>query len=99
MEPVSGCDCALCDERHTLHHTITQWKAASKVQSVLCSRKRFKTAEAARKWVVDHKFVASKLDTTTNYYRFRQFDPSLCSTTPRTITLSKGVKAIICQKK
>jgi hypothetical protein len=87
----------LAEELDILGATIEMLKATTKVQSVLCSKKRFKTAEEAKKWVTSHGFKASKIDTTDQYYRFRQFDPGKCKDgTLRTISLTKGVKAIIC---
>jgi hypothetical protein len=55
------------------------------IQSVLCA---------------DHGFKHDKVDTTADYHRFRQFEPSLCQQgSDRTITLTDGVKAVICKKK
>ena len=75
-------------------------KASTKVQSVLCSKKRFKSAKEAAQWCRDHDFKASDLDETDEYYRFRQFEPSRCKEGSfRTIELTDGVKAVICQPK
>lgn len=72
----------------------------SKVQSVLCSKKRFKTAAAARKWCKSHKFHTKKLDETSNFYRFRQFPPGKCTGgTHGTINLTQGVQAHVCVPK
>ena len=72
----------------------------TKVQSVICSKKRFKTALAAAKWCRDHGFKAGKADTTSTSYRFRQFEPSSCQVGSfRTLKLDTGVSAVICRPK
>lgn len=70
----------------------------TKVQSVVLSRKKFRTVTEAHRWVKQHGFkVTKKPDTTPNEYRFRQFPPSDCvKNTFRTISLSDGVSAVIC---
>jgi hypothetical protein len=55
--------------------------------------------EQAKSWLSSHGKKSSKVDTTENFHRFRQFDPSQCGSTPKTITMGKGIKAIICTKK
>lgn len=47
---------------------------ASDVQTVLVPRSRFSLAEA-KAWVRHAGFTVSKVDTTANYYRFRQHAP------------------------
>ena len=77
-------------------------KASQKmsVQSVLCSKKRFKTEKAAAKWVTDHGFKNNGVDETDEYYRYRQFPPGDCeSGSDRTISLTNGVKAVTCKRK
>jgi len=66
----------------------------SEVQSLLLSKKKFKSLSEARKWVRSHGFEAHKVDETDNYYRFRQYDPDKYYKM-RTKVLTDGVKAII----
>lgn len=74
-------------------------KKATEVQSVLCSKEKFKSADDARKWCEDHDYKAGDLDETDDFYRFRQFEPSECSEgSLRTIELTEGVKAVICKR-
>jgi len=70
------------------------------VQSVLFSKDKF-TVEQAKKWLADHNYKNSKVDSTSpNYHRFRQFEPSLCKDDSfRNITFAEGIKAVICKKK
>jgi hypothetical protein len=66
------------------------------VQSVLVSRHFMGSAREAAAWVRKHKFRATKVDTTENFHRFRQFDPSMfVPGTFRTIVLRTGVEAVI----
>lgn len=68
-----------------------------RVQSVLCSKERFKSAKEAAQWCREHDFKAGDVDETDQYYRFRQFPPSRCRDgTIRTIALTDGVKATVC---
>jgi len=70
------------------------------VQSVVCSKEKFKTAESAKKWVSDHNFTVGKVDETEDSWRFRQFEPTKCQErTFRTIELTGGVQAVICRPK
>lgn len=72
----------------------------TKIQSVLCSKERFKTAAEARAWCKAHNFKSSKVDETDDYYRFRQFPPGNCTSgTYGTISLTDGVKAVTCVPK
>lgn len=66
------------------------------VQTVILSKERFKTLEAAKKWVSDHDLHAAKVDETGTSYRFRQREPSeFVDGSFRTIELTTGVKAVI----
>ena len=72
----------------------------TEVQTVIVSKKTFKTLEAAKKWITDHDFNAGKVDDTEESWRFRQFSPGKCQENSfRTITLRAGVKAVICRPK
>lgn len=72
----------------------------TEVQSLILSKDKFKSEEAARNWAKDHNFKTSKLDETEDSFRFRQFDPSKCqSNSFRTIELDEGVNAVICRPK
>jgi hypothetical protein len=75
-------------------------KAATEVQSVICSKERFRSADAARTWASDHDFKTDNMDETGTSYRFRQFDPAQCLPDSfRTISLTDGVSATICRKR
>lgn len=76
----------------------------TEIQTVICSKKRFKTLAAAKKWIKDHDFKTSHNgkgpDETSTSYRFRQRDPGdFQSGSFRTITLDKGVSAVIGKPK
>jgi len=77
---------------------LDMMQKALKVQSVICSKERFASADAAKSWVANHGFSTSKIDETSTSYRFRQFDPSYCAVdSVRTIRLTDGVSAVVCQ--
>ncbi len=70
------------------------------VQSVVLAKSRFKTVADASQWVKDHDFKTTKVDETTNTFRFRQFDPGLCREgTFRNKRITDGVLAVICVPK
>lgn len=69
----------------------------SEVQSLLFDRDHF-TATQARAWAEREGFRFGKVDTTDNYHRLRQFDPT--GAPCRTIELpgtDPVVKAIVCR--
>jgi phage gp29-like protein len=69
---------------------------ATTVQSLILSKERFATLDAAKKWVAANKFHAGKVDETENSYRFRQREPKdFKPNSFRTISLTDGVKAVI----
>ena len=68
-------------------------EAGWEIQSILCSKKYFKTEEAAKKWVLDHGFRVDKVDETDDYFRYRQEDPARFSEF-RTIDLGPNVKGV-----
>jgi hypothetical protein len=73
-------------------------KAGTEPQSIIFPKDKY-TVEEARKWLKNHGKSHGKVDTTDNYHRFRQFDPSECSTTPKTISFGgSGIKAVICTR-
>jgi len=72
----------------------------TEVQSLVLSKKTFKTKSDASKWVKDHDFRADKVDVTEDSFRFRQFSPGRCKEGSfRTISITTGVKAVICRPK
>lgn len=76
----------------------------TEIQTVICSKTRFKTLAAAKKWVRDHDFKTSHEgkppDETSTSFRFRQRDPGdFQAGSFRTITLDKGVSAVIGRPK
>jgi hypothetical protein len=74
---------------------IEKAKGSSETQSILFPTSKY-TVDQARSWLKSHGKGSGKVDTTDNFHRFRQFNPSQCSSTPKTITMGKGIKAIIC---
>ena len=75
-------------------------KQATSTQSLILSKDVFPTLAKARKWVEDHDFKTTKHDETDDTWRFRQFPPSKCQEGSfRTITLRKGVSAVLCREK
>lgn len=68
------------------------------VQTLILSKERFETREEALNWARDNDFKTDKLDETEDSWRIRQLDPSVCrEETFRTIPLTEGVQAVICQ--
>ena len=77
---------------------VEKARGSTSVQSILFPTSQYSVGQA-KTWLNSHGKNSGKVDTTENYHRFRQFDPSQCSSTPKTITMGKGIKAIICVKK
>ncbi|MFQ5788329.1 MAG: hypothetical protein ACE5H1_10175, partial [Thermodesulfobacteriota bacterium] len=74
-------------------------KAGTEPQSILFPKSKF-SVESARSWLKSHNRRASKVDSPANFHRFRQFDPSECASTPKTISFGEsGIKAVICTRK
>lgn len=76
----------------------------TEIQTVICSKTRFKTLAAAKRWIRDHNFKVShegkKPDETSTSFRFRQRDPGDFQTGSfRTIALDRGVSAVIGKPK
>ncbi|MDD3493517.1 MAG: phage portal protein, partial [Candidatus Thermoplasmatota archaeon] len=68
------------------------------VQSVLCPKDKFKSAEEAAAWCREHGFKTDKLDETDDFYRYRQFQPELCEDGSfRTMRLGDKAKAVVCR--
>lgn len=71
----------------------------SRVQSVVLSKSRFKTVEAARAWVEhegEGRLKHGKVDETEGSFRFRQFDPDQCNGVMRSQSVSNGVTFVLC---
>jgi len=67
----------------------------SKIQSVLFDKQKFTPAKA-RAWLKKHKLISKKIDTTADYHRFRQFNPSYKNGIKyRTVSIAPGIKYII----
>jgi hypothetical protein len=77
--------------------TVT--KQGTEVQSLILSKERFASAEAAQGWASSHDFTSGDVDETEESYRLRQFDPGDCESEPRTISLDTGVQAVVCVKR
>ncbi len=65
----------------------------SQIQSLLFDRDHF-TAKQATAWARAHGYQHGKVDTTDRYHRLRQYDPT--GAPCRTVTLTEGVKAVVC---
>jgi|GEM_PF-2361288 len=66
------------------------------VQTLILSKAQFPTAEDATQWAREHQFRADKVDETEDSWRLRQRDPSdFDPESLRTITLTKGMQAVI----
>lgn len=84
------------DQRVVLASIVAAQRQPTTVQSLILSKERFKSREAARNWVTGHKYHATKIDETETSYRFRQREPGEFKPGSfRTITLTDGVKAVI----
>lgn len=67
------------------------------VHTVLFPRDRW-TIDSAKAWLLDHDFIAPKVDVTTNFLRFRQKNPKLFDQSSfRTISISaaEGIEFVI----
>ena len=74
-------------------------KAGTVAQSILFPKDNFSISEA-REWLKSHGKTAGKVDSPANFHRFRQFDPSGCASTIKTISFGgSGIKATVCIKK
>lgn len=69
-------------------------KNPMKVQSLIFSKDKFKSADEAKKWATAHGFTASKVDETGNSFRLRQKEPGQFKKM-RTIEMTDGVKAVV----
>lgn len=79
---------------------IEKQRETTEVQTIICSKDKFDSSEAAAKWCKEHDFRADKMDETEDSFRFRQFEPSKCQEDSfRTIDITEGVKAVICRPK
>lgn len=72
-----------------------RFRRSTQVQSLIFDRDLF-TAREARSWASAHEFKAPATDRTAHTLRLRQRNPGRFQRgTFRTITLRKGVKAVI----
>ncbi len=73
---------------------------AQKVQSVIFSKTKGSwTVDKAKRWLKSHNFKSSKVDETSQSWRFRQFDPQQCkagSFITLTENFPNGVSAVSC---
>jgi len=65
----------------------------SRIQSILFDKSQ-RTIIQASSWLFKNNFKFLKIDETSKYYRFRQFNPNP-KKSYRTIELTKGIKAIV----
>lgn len=83
---------------------LTEVVKQTEIQTVILSKSRFKTLADAKKWIKDHNFKVShkgkQPDETSTSFRFRQRDPGdFQRGSFRTITLDRGVSAVIGRPK
>lgn len=72
----------------------------TEIQTLILSKKKFKTVKDASDWVRKHGFKVHKVDETKNSFRFRQKDPSeFKKGSLRTINLTAGVSAVVGRPK
>ncbi len=70
------------------------------IQTLIMSKDRFKTAQAAKNWAKEHNFKFGKVDETENSFRLRQFNPDQCKRGSfRTFRIAEGIQAVGCNKK
>jgi len=72
---------------------------ATDVQSIMF-KKQYWTVQRAKKWLKEHGYDGLIVDTTKNYHRFRQRDPSEFNKSSfMTITWKPSIKAVIGEPK
>lgn len=75
-------------------------RVSTEIQTIICSKRRFRSVAEAAQWVREHGFAAGKVDETEDSYRFRQREPEEFQPNSfRTITLTRGVQAVIGRPK
>jgi len=81
--------------RLKLDDALRAAKAPMVTQTLIFSKERFKTADAAKEWAKDHGFKAPAVDETENSFRLRQREPGeFVEGSLRTISLTDGVQAV-----
>jgi len=71
-------------------------KQSTVVQTVILSKDRFKSKDAAITWIKNSKFKFHKVDEATGTYRFRQKEPSLFKQDSyRTKKLDEGISIVV----
>lgn len=76
--------------------SLEKRQQSTTVQTLIFSKEKFKTSEAAQQWAKRHNFRSDKVDGTEDSWRLRQRDPELFDDKSfRTIELTDGVKAVI----
>ena len=76
-------------------------KQAKKIQTLIFSKKNW-TQQRASSWCKSHGLRSDKVDETDSSYRYRQFDPSMCSPgSYQTLTenMPAGLSMVVCSKK
>lgn len=95
MQMVRKGETLTADQRVLLATSLAAAQSTT-VQSLILSKERFQTREAAKSWATKHKYHATKVDETENSWRFRQREPGdFKPNSFRTIELTNGVKAVI----
>jgi len=71
---------------------------STQIQTLILDKDRFENEKQAEDWVKENDFKSTKIDEKENTYRFRQENPDkFTDSSFRTITLSRGVKAVIAK--
>lgn len=93
----STSDDSLNDSLNALKNTLAQ--DSTDVQTLIFSKSDFNKDEAIA-WAKDHKFIADKIDETSDSLRLRQKDPNDFEPDSfRTIDITKGVQAVVGKPK
>lgn len=88
------------DKNDEVKQWVDKQSETSEVQSVICSKDTFKSAEEATAWIDEHDFKSDKIDETDDSYKFTQFAAGNCQTdSEKTIEITEGVSAVICRPK
>lgn len=74
-------------------------RATTTVQSIIFEKGTW-TKKRAKEWLKKHDYKHGKVDTTENFYRYRQIDPKKFNKKSfRTIVFGKGIEAVIGKTK
>lgn len=75
-------------------------RAAKEIQKIMFKRSKW-DATRAKRWLGEHNFSADKMDTSANYFHFRQFEQGQCKEgTYETLAdnMPDGILMVACEK-